>query len=119
MRKAGGCGGEKSKDTAVVNGKMENTTATTTTNPPLNSDSGYFEGEDIDTSTAENAVNNGGVNTAECGGAAVGLQSEPSIEIIFDKNASNNNDGGGGGGTAGGGTAAGKEIANSGWNTYF
>ena len=35
----------------------------------LNSDSGYFEGEDE------------------------GIQNEPSVEIIFDKNASNNNGG--------------------------
>jgi hypothetical protein len=42
------------------------------TDSPLNSDSGYFEGPE----DQEGA-----------------LQSEPSIEIIFDKNASNNNSG--------------------------
>ena len=45
----------------------------TKTESPLNSDSGYFEGEEE------------------------GLKSEPSIEIIFDKNASNNNSGKSGG----------------------
>ncbi len=59
---------------------------------PLNSDSGYFEG---------------------------GIESEPSIEIIFDKNASNNNTGSGGGSTAAGkpqdASNSGKLFKNCSW----
>ena len=43
---------------------------------PLNSDSGYFEGEGEEDGEAEGEAS---------------LQTEASVEIIFDKNASNNN----------------------------
>jgi hypothetical protein len=65
-------GPESHKSPSPVRKVHDKEGGTKTESSPLNSDSGYFEGE-------------------EEGGAV--LQSEPSIEIIFDKNASNNNTG--------------------------